>query len=119
MVGAWNIETAREFKLELVNNVLPLLPKQWAALTVMSDWELCTPDCEPVIVEFSLEAKKHGLTREAVVNNKEATKLELFEKYQNKQLVKQANPEFERGFFKDEDQALVWLQAQGFTTDLS
>jgi hypothetical protein len=114
MIGAWNIETAIAFSDEIKKVVKPIYGRPWAALTHMDEWELCTPECKPVIVEFSLNAKRSGLTREAVVNEKESTKLELFSRVRNDSLVKQANPEFDRRFFKNIDPGLAWLHSEGF-----
>lgn len=100
MIGAWNIETAIAFSDEIKEIIKPIFGRPWAALTHMEEWELCTPDCESVIVEFSLNAKRSGLTRKAVVNEMESTKLELFSRFRNDTLVKQANPEFNRRFLK-------------------
>jgi hypothetical protein len=115
MIGAWNLETAIAFSAEIKALTKQIYGRPWAALTRMDEWELCTPDCEPVIVEFSLDAKRSGLTREAVVNEKESTKLELFSRFRNDSLVKQANPEFERRFFKNLASGLAWLHSEGFS----
>lgn len=116
MYGGWNVETALGFKKAVEEATKPVKSTQWAALTCMSKWELCTPDCEPIIVEFSVKAKRDGLTREAVVNSSNVSqiKLSLFEKYRDEALVMQANPEFVREFFQDKKPALNWLIDEGY-----
>lgn len=115
--GAWNIETALAYQETIAEVIRPVIGKHWAAITIMSNWELCTPDSETVIVNITIDALKKGLVREAVVNNSGLIKLELFEKYRNVTPPSDSKIPFRRRIHKDEEAALEWLASAGFSVD--
>ena len=106
--GAWNLESALNYKREIEQVVSPLLGQPWAMVSNMNDWELFTPECAPVIIKLSQAAYRGGLVREAMVNQTDSIKMQIFHKPIN------GYPEFERAFFTTQDEAIRWLHAQGF-----
>jgi hypothetical protein len=117
IVGAWNIETSKAYQQAISEAIKSLVGTQWAVLTFMDDWELCTPDCEPIFVEIILDGIAKGLVKEAVVNNKSTLKLELFSKYQKIKTPNDTNIPFKRHVYQDEKSALAWLVEQGFSPE--
>jgi hypothetical protein len=115
--GAWNIETALAFQKVISETIKPVIGKTWATITLMSNWELCTPDSETVIVNITIDAITKGLVREAVVNNSGSIKLELFEKYRNVTPPGDSKISFKRHIYNDEETALEWLASAGFGVD--
>lgn len=113
--GAWNIETSIAYRKAITESIQPLIGKPWAAMTLMNDWELCTPDSEIVIFDITKEALANGLVREAVVNSTGLIKLELFEKYKNIEVPTGVNMPFKRRIYQDEQSALDWLAEEGFS----
>lgn len=116
--GAWNIETSLKYRDAINACIKPIVGQKWAVLTQMTDWELCTPDSEAVLADLIVDAISKGLVREAVVNNKGAIKLELFEKY--KKLENYNDPEtgFKRYIYDEQADALNWLSQEGFPVTL-
>jgi hypothetical protein len=115
--GAWNIETSVAYQEAISEAIKPVIGKNWAAITLMDDWELCTPDSESVLFEIIKDAISKGLTREAVVNSKGTIKLQLFEKYHNVKTPNDTNIPFKRRIYQDEEEALQWLATEGFSID--
>ena len=115
--GAWNLETALAYQKAITEAIKPIVGQNWAVLTLMNKWELCTPDSEIVIVDIVKNAITKGLTREAVVNNKGTIKLELFNKHRNVKTLSDANIPFKRHIYQDEETALEWLASEGFGVD--
>jgi hypothetical protein len=112
--GGWNLETAMAYGKAINVITKDISSEPWAVLTVTDDWELCTPDSELAIVDFVKKAIENGLTREAVVNNKSSIKLEIYGKYKHLKRSSVDNALFERAIFQDVDQALEWLNKDGF-----
>lgn len=115
--GAWNIETALAYQKEIAEAIKPIIGQNWAVVTLMDDWELCTPDSEKVIVKIVLDAIGKGLIREAVVSSQGTLKLELFDKYSHVNTSSDTTIEFKRHIYQDEKKALEWLSSEGFSVD--
>lgn len=113
--GAWNAETAKAYRKAIVKTMEPAKGKSWALISNVEQWELCTPDCELMIVELTKYCRDNGLKREAVVNSNTASiKLELFHKHLKKQASTSLPAVFQREFFKAEKEARAWLKSQGY-----
>lgn len=112
--GAWNIETSLAYQKAISEAIKPIEGQPWAVITLMNDWELCTPDCETVLFEIIKDAIAKGLIREAVVNNNGIVKLQLFEKYRNVKLSNKTKTPFKRHIFQVQEIAMQWLKTQGF-----
>jgi hypothetical protein len=113
--GAWNREAALEYESAIVEATKPLIGIPWAVITVIDDWELCTPDSALVMVGMIKTAIKNGLVREAVVNSKGTIKLEIYEKYKKEKRNGPDNKLFVRHIFQNSDAALEWLSKDGFS----
>jgi hypothetical protein len=63
--GAWNRETALSFVDKVTLVAAPIVGSDWAMLSIISDWELSTPDCNPIIrqvVEAGVQKRIHDET---------------------------------------------------------
>jgi len=76
--GAWNVETSLAYQQEIREKARHLKGSPFGVLTLLNDWELCTPECEKVLVEIVQTAISWGMQKEAVVNDTGAAKLLLF-----------------------------------------
>jgi len=47
--GTWNIETALRFSLEFRQLALSLNTSKWAHIMYLEDWQLGTPEIEPIV----------------------------------------------------------------------
>lgn len=108
--GAWNLETAASYEHQSTKLLMPVIATEpWAQITVISDWELATPDVEPVMNRMVKQATHSGLHREAVVNTSGLIKLEQFNR-----TIKVAHNDFQRRFFSTYEDAADWLKQEGF-----
>ena len=83
--------------------------RPWGHIVYLDDWELGTPDIEPVIVELVGWAIENSLTRSAQVYSPS-----MLKKYQLDRMIAESLGEFERRTFKDESSAFDWLKHEGF-----
>jgi hypothetical protein len=115
VTGAWNVETAKTYS-ELVHNTIePVKDKFWGLISDLNEWELCTPECELLLVKLFTECRSKGLQREAIVNsNTSSVKLDLFNKHSNSYNCEVSPDGFKRGFFKTTSEAKEWLTSEGF-----
>ena len=112
--GAWNGENAIAYGKEASMLLKEVFGRPWAQITVITDWELATPDVDSIMAELVSKANKLGLCREAVVNASGAgsVKLEQF----NRTLADIDN-DFIRKVFTNFEDAACWLSNEGFPVD--
>ena len=115
IIGAWNVETAKAYKQTFNKTIETIKDEAWALISNVEQWELCTPDCEILIVQLGVESRDKGLKREAVVNtNTESVKLDLFHKHIKKDTTEISPHVFQRCFFKTDIEANQWLKNEGY-----
>jgi hypothetical protein len=113
--GAWNAETAKAYKHTINQTIEPLNGNSWALISNVEKWELCTPDCELLMVKLAVKSRENGLKREAVVNiNTKSVKLELFHKHSKEDYFEPSTIQFQRRFLETEEEANVWLKSEGY-----
>ena len=61
--GQWNEDMSKQFSQALKDISAPLTQGAWAHIVYLDDWELGTPDIEPVIKDLAIWAIQHGLKR--------------------------------------------------------
>ncbi len=106
--GAWNAETMKLYASDALERTKHLFGQPWAMISDIDEWELATPDVEPILIWLLDQGVKNGLVREAVVNNHGRIKLKQFN-------VSMPNdPRFERKMFTTEVLAKEWLSNEGF-----
>lgn len=113
--GPWNAETAKAYKHCINKTIEPIKGRSWALISNVEKWELCTPECESLIVKLVAQCRENGLKREAVVNsNIKSIKLELFNKSSKEDSVEPSTTQFQRCFLETEVEAEAWLRNQGY-----
>jgi hypothetical protein len=113
--GAWNAESAKAYRHAINKTIEPIKGQSWAIISNVEQWELCTPDCELIMVKLAAECRGRGLKREAVVNkNIKSVKMELFHKH-SKNITSKTSPDvFQRQFFETDTQASIWLKNESY-----
>jgi hypothetical protein len=112
--GAWNVETSVAYQREIKEKAHLLKGRPFGVLTLLDDWELCTPECEKVLVDIVQTAISWGMQKEAVVNDKGAAKLLLFEKHKHLHIDDIKEKHFHRRIFSHKSDAVSWLASEGF-----
>jgi hypothetical protein len=108
IIGSWNIQAAYDYKEAVEKIIKPLVGHTWAMISVVDEWELYTPDCKPIMIELSHYAYASGLCKEAIVNQVASVKLEAFP------AKIKGFPTFQRQFFHTKEEAVSWLNDEGF-----
>ena len=114
ITGPWNAETANAFKGAINKEIEPLKGQSWAIICDIYEWELCTPDCELLIVDFMVKCRELGLKRSAIVSSAHSVKLDLFKKNRDAERTQKVTDGFRREFFTSEALAKSWLDKEGF-----
>jgi hypothetical protein len=115
VTGAWNVETAKTYTEKVLNTIEPVKDKFWGLISDLNEWELCTPECELLLVKLFVECRSKGLKREAIVNNNTASvKLDLFHKHSKGYISETSSDGFKRGFFETDTAAREWLKQEGY-----
>ena len=110
--GQWNGEMAGHYSRRMKELAQDFNGQAWAHIVYLDDWELGTPDLEPVINELVGWVIEHGLTRTAQV-----FKASMLKKSQMDRMVKERVGEFERRAFATEDEAFCWLEEEGYSVE--
>jgi hypothetical protein len=100
--GGWNLESACAYKNAVETIVKPLIGEPWAMISIMDQWELYTPECKPIIRELCHNAYSNGLVREAMVNQFDSVKMQVFQSVVKGQV------------FQTKQEGMTWLNQQGF-----
>ncbi|MFT4809292.1 MAG: hypothetical protein ACI9LX_002639 [Paraglaciecola sp.] len=115
VIGAWNAETASAYTDTINKTIEPFNGKSWAIISNVDQWELCTPDCELLMVQLVAKCRDKSLKREAIVNcNIKSIKMELFHKHSKNNPSQISPEEFQRRFFETDTEAREWLKNEGY-----
>ena len=115
VTGAWNVETAKAYSDTVIDTIRPVKDKCWGLISDVREWELCSLDCELLIVKLSAQCREKGLKREAVVNNNiESVKLDLFHRHAKNHTPRTSLDAFQRRFFETDTEAKEWLKNEGY-----
>jgi len=111
MIGAWNVECAiaaiEQFKI----NAQQLFPDQWVCLVILDNWQLATPDAEPLILEFQEWCLRNNQVIEATVLGDE---FKNAKQYQMEHYLSNIESIIEQKYFMTKNEALTWLKVKGF-----
>ncbi len=108
--GSWNVETAQAFSAEIKSKAQPLLGKTWGHLVILEDWDLGVPEIQSIIEQLVVWCIENGLTRAA-----QAYSPSMVKQYQLNKMVLEKIDGFHRNSFTDEESAIAWLAAEGFS----
>ena len=112
--GQWNLETRLAYSHKMQELGALFQGQPWAHIVYLDDWELCTPDLEPVINELVAWVIDHGLIRTAQIYSPSMIKQSQIDR-----MVKEKHGDFERQVFSNEQDGFSWLAEQGFTVEQS
>ncbi len=107
--GAWNKEAAIAYIKDFRETTQPLIHSPWAILSVFEDWELCTPDLNPLIIEHCQWFIEHGCSKDCHVYSPDGLKQLVLD-----QIIPYEEPGYERRVFSNMDDAISWLATQQF-----
>lgn len=107
--GQWNFEAALEFEQEWIKLATPISQAPWAHVVYLDEWDLNTPDVEPVITRVVGWSVTHKMTHVAQIYSPS-----LLKKYELDKMVGDKDLPFKKQVFWKEDEALEWLASCGF-----
>lgn len=107
--GQWNEEMATFYSKTMKDLAAQFQKQNWAHIVYLDDWELGTPEFEPIINELVEWVINHGLVRTAQVYSPN-----MLKKFQMDRMVKERVGDFERRIYPDELSAFSWLASEGF-----
>ena len=114
VTGAWNAETAKAYEDVVHRCVSAIKGKTWGLVCNLSEWELCTPDCELMIIDLVTKCRHSGMHREAFICETDSVKLDLFYKRDKKNISEVTVERQQRRFFNSNQAAWEWLKNEGY-----
>ena len=110
--GQWNEEMALVYANHFKTVCEPLLANDWAHIVYLDDWELGTPELEPIVINLVTWLIERNLKRTAQVYSPN-----MLKKFQMDRMVKETFGDFQRQVFSKETDAFAWLQKEGYSVD--
>jgi hypothetical protein len=110
--GQWNEEMATIYADEFKKMASPLLEFDWSHIVYLDDWELGTPEFEPIVIELVSWLIERNLKRTAQVYSPNMLKT-----FQMDRMVKETFGDFQRQVFSNEKEAFLWLHQEGYTVE--
>jgi hypothetical protein len=108
--GCWDRQNALDYSKALKLAAAKFKGQQWAHIVYLDDWQLGTPDIEPIVQELVNWCLQNGLIVTAQVYCSHSVK-----RYQLDKMIIEKTPTFERRVYANEDDAFNWLEQQGFS----
>ena len=108
--GQWNDDMARQFAAAFTEITKPLISHDWAHISYLDEWELATPEVEPIITTLAEFFIANGLKRIAQVYNPNTLKA-----FQMGRMIRTSIGAFQLRAFPEEGEAFSWLKAEGFS----
>lgn len=108
--GSSNAELALSLSDQMKNLAQQQMPAKWGHMVWLDDWELGTPDIEPIIQELTEWCIVHGMTHAAQIFSPSTIK-----RYQLDKMIVEEKDGFKRRQFRTTDEAKQWLRREGFT----
>lgn len=107
--GQWNEDMAKIYADQFMSICAPLTSQNWAHIVYLDDWELGTPELEPIVIELVTWLLERNLKRTAQVYSPS-----MLKKFQMDRMVQESINDFERQTFATESEAFTWLENEGF-----
>ena len=108
LIGSWNEESALHFEREF-KKIASTMPKRWAHLSYLDDWELCVPEMIGIIERLATWSIENGLVRVANIYRYSAIKTQILN-----QMLATKLGHFERAVFDNDLDGTAWLSNEGF-----
>ena len=102
---------AQKYVDEIKSKVAEFNGQPWAHIVYLNEWQLGTPEVEPIITELSRWCLANNLKYTAIIETANSVR-----QYQNnKMLIKQnERTDYDRQSFANADLAIEWLNSLGF-----
>jgi hypothetical protein len=106
---SWNEEAIIAYTKEFRTAVTPLIGSNWAIISIFEQWELGVPEIEHHVIEHCQWFMAHGCIKDCHVYSPSAVKEMQLEK-----MIPHSELGYERCVFDDLDNAVAWLNGEGF-----
>lgn len=110
--GTWNADTTQVFCNEFKRQARPLEGQKWVAMADLTDWQLNTPDTEPLLRQLAIWGIQHGLQIVIRIYPPHALK-----SYQLNNISQKLASGYQQMHFVNEQDAFAWLHKQGYQTN--
>ena len=108
--GQWNLETALDFEEAWRELATSISHAPWAHIAYLDEWDLNTPDVEPVIKAVVGWSIANNMSHVAQVYAPS-----MIKKYELDKMVGDKDLPFRKEVFVEEKKALQWLAENGFS----
>ncbi|CAM5218992.1 hypothetical protein [Alishewanella longhuensis] len=110
--GCWDRYTAADYSKAFKAAAVKFKGQRWAHIVYLDDWQLGTPEIEPIVQELVTWCLHNGLVLTAQVYCPHSVK-----RYQLDKMIIEQTLTFERRVYADEQHAFNWLAEQGFAVE--
>lgn len=110
--GCWDRYAAADYSRAFKAVASQFKGQRWAHIVYLDDWQLGTPEIEPIVQELVTWCLHNGLVLTAQVYCPHSVK-----RYQLDKMIIEQTLTFERRVYADEQQAFNWLAEQGFAVE--
>jgi hypothetical protein len=107
--GCWDRFAAEDYSRAFKAAATRLTGQPWAHIVYLDDWQLGTPDIEPIVQELVTWCLHNGLVLTAQVYCPHSVK-----RYQLDKMIIEKTLTFERRVYAEQHQAFNWLAERGF-----
>ena len=106
--GIWKAETARDYHNEYMETSKPLMGKEWAKLTILTNWKSSYPEIIEIIGEHMHWSMDNGAVLSIYVIDNPVTMRQL------KQMIEKSAAKDITKLFRNVHEAEKYLQQKGF-----
>lgn len=110
--GCWDRQAALDYTKAFKVAAAKFKGQPWAHIVYLDDWQLGTPDIEPIVQELVTWCLHNGLVLTAHVYCPHSVK-----RYQLDKMIIEKSLTFERRVYAEQQQAFNWLAEQGFAVN--
>lgn len=112
IAGSWDRRVAEDYSTAFKAAANGFKGQRWAHIVYLDDWNLGTPEIEPIIQELVTWCLHNGLVLTAQVYCPHSVK-----RYQLDKMIIEKTLTFERRVYDNQQEAFNWLAEQGFVVD--
>lgn len=105
--GAWSVDTAQDYAIQLKQLVQSMNGQPWARIVYLDHWQLGTPDFEKVMQDLMKWCVLHQLKYTAYVFHPNIMKEHQLDKFIN-------SADYNKKIFTKQQEAFDWLTSVGF-----
>ncbi|GGW49382.1 hypothetical protein [Alishewanella tabrizica] len=112
VTGSWDHYVAEDYCKAFKAVAAEFKGQRWAHIVYLDDWQLGTPDIEPIIQNLVTWCLHNGLVLTAQVYCPHSVK-----RYQLDKMIIDKTLTFERRMYSEEQSAFNWLAEKGFMVE--